>query len=237
MSVSPENFGRIIAPYRKPEKADALGPVCEINEQCLQLLVEAARSSNVPRNGFVGELIATLSGLDAPTQVCASRFPFLLVDIRFRDCTWWREVATHPTRIWSDPTWLARFPRSSAVKLARATLVLVWHTVRMDLEAAFVLLGLAPSVAEVIVELRLRDIDRIAERQFRHVRPRWEDRPAVWHQLLACARTGNWTPPMSSSCTHFSSPREQCCRGAIPSKAHIAGRRGKKADPDSEAVA
>ena len=80
----------------------------------------------------------------------------------------------------SDPTWLAPFPRPAAVKLARSTLVLAWHTVRTNLDAAVVLLGIAPSVAEIIAKPHLQDLDRIAERQYRHVRPRWEDRPAVW---------------------------------------------------------
>jgi hypothetical protein len=74
------------------------------------------------------------------------------------------------------------------MKLARATLTLAWHTVRTDTEATLVLLGISPPVAEHIASLRLQDIDRIAERHYRRLRPRWEDRPAVWRQLLACSR-------------------------------------------------
>ena len=75
-----------------------------------------------------------------------------------------------------------------ATKLARSTLTMAWHTVRTDAEATRVLLGISPPVADHIASLRLQDIDRIAERHFRRLRPRWEDRPAVWRQLLACAR-------------------------------------------------
>ena len=35
----------------------------------------------------------------------------------------------------------------------------------------------------------LDEIDRIAQKRFRHVRPRWDDRPAVWRRLLLAAET------------------------------------------------
>ena len=38
-------------------------------------------------------------------------------------------------------------------------------------------------------ELSLTDIDTIVERRFQHVRPRWEDRPAVWERLLLTAES------------------------------------------------
>jgi len=36
---------------------------------------------------------------------------------------------------------------------------------------------------------RRTDIDTIVERRFQHVRPRWEDRPAVWERLLLTAES------------------------------------------------
>jgi len=191
LSVSTDGLGQIVAPDLESIGPDVLSPVCDVNEQCLRLLGQVARSSSDIGNDFVSEPFVLLRCVDASTQARAARFPFLLVDIRFRDRAWWRDVLTQPERSWNDPSWLARLPRSSAVKLTRATLILVWHTVRLDLESAMVLLGIAPAVAEVIGELPLRDIDRIAERHYRHMRPRWEDRPAVWHQLLDCAQTGD----------------------------------------------
>jgi len=66
--------------------------------------------------------------------------------------------------------------------------MLAWHTARTDADSALVLLGISPLVAEAISTLRLQDIDRIADRHYRRLRPRWEDRPAVWRQLLTCSR-------------------------------------------------
>jgi hypothetical protein len=44
-------------------------------------------------------------------------------------------------------------------------------------------------VADIIVGLSLSDIELLVERRFRHVRPRWEDRPAVWRALLLAAES------------------------------------------------
>jgi hypothetical protein len=35
----------------------------------------------------------------------------------------------------------------------------------------------------------LSDLDRIVERNFHHLRPRWEDRPGVWRALLLAAES------------------------------------------------
>ena len=80
------------------------------------------------------------------------------------------------------------FPRTSAVPLARATVMLAWHTSRTRPEDA-ALLGVAPGVAQVIAGLSLSEIDRIVELNFHHLQPRWEDRPKVWRALLLAAES------------------------------------------------
>jgi hypothetical protein len=45
--------------------------------------------------------------------------------------------------------------------------------------------------AEIIAQLQLTEIDRIAERRFRHLQPRWQDRPNVWRSLLAAAESSS----------------------------------------------
>jgi hypothetical protein len=48
---------------------------------------------------------------------------------------------------------------------------------------------MAQSVADRIVRLKFEEIDRIAHKRFRHVRPRWDDRPALWRRLLLAAQS------------------------------------------------
>jgi hypothetical protein len=49
----------------------------------------------------------------------------------------------------------------------------------------------SPEVARIIASFSLTELDRVVERRFRYVRPRWEDRPAVWRALLLSAQSGD----------------------------------------------
>jgi len=184
----PDGIGRFSTPITLHNK-DALAPICEINERCLHLLASAARQTRTPSDSFFHHLLSLIGPLDLAEVRGAARFPFLLVDFGFRDARWWHQVTSGHGRTTKDFEWLAPLPRAPAMKLARATLTLAWHTVRTDAEASLVLLGITPEVAPMISALRLQDIDKVAERYFRRLRPRWEDRPAVWQQLLICAKS------------------------------------------------
>lgn len=187
MKILPDDVGRL-STLQKSNSNHALAPICEINEQCLQMLLIASRHSQLSPDSFLYHLFALVRSLDDAAITTASRFPFLLVDFAFRDVQWWQKVVSRSARADTDHVWPVPFPRGMAMKLARATLMLAWHTARTNTEATRVLLGISPAMSEIISTLRLRDIDRISDRHFRRLRPRWEDRPAVWRQLLACSR-------------------------------------------------
>jgi hypothetical protein len=44
------------------------------------------------------------------------------------------------------------------------------------------------AVADQIMELSIAEADQLAARWYRYARPRWEDRPGVWRQLLLAAQ-------------------------------------------------
>jgi hypothetical protein len=67
-------------------------------------------------------------------------------------------------------------------------LVLGWHLARANRQLARVVLGMSPACAERIAQLRLHDLDWLAEHRPGWVRPRWEKQPRVWQHLLAAAR-------------------------------------------------
>ena len=48
------------------------------------------------------------------------------------------------------------------------------------------------AVAALLQSVSLTELERLAERRYRFLRPRWEDRPAVWHQLLESAATRDY---------------------------------------------
>lgn len=163
----------------------------EVNARCIEMLVQAARSEKGHSIALVAELGELLRSLDAAMCERAARQAFLVVDMEFGNGTLW-----HPSRIPAyrrtrTPLSSGAFPRPAALQLARATLLLAWNSLRTDPVTAPVLLGMTAPVAELIGNLTLEEIDRIARKRFRHVHPRWADRLAVWRRLLLAAQTGD----------------------------------------------
>ena len=56
------------------------------------------------------------------------------------------------------------------------------------------ILGISRPVAEILAGLALSDLDSIAERRFRSLRPRWEARPALWRRLIHAGDSGDFRP-------------------------------------------
>jgi hypothetical protein len=173
---------------------DRIGPLPDINAQCLQWMIEGLRESTVRATGIMAECGGVLASLSASQRAAVAHFPFLLVDLRFSEPLWWSDVVHHPNYSPSAPSWLAPMPRQASIRLARSVLVLSWHTATVDRDAAIVVLGLHEDTADIHAKLSLQAIDRIAEQQYRHLRPRWEDRPLLWKQLLASAQHPQMDP-------------------------------------------
>jgi hypothetical protein len=165
----------------------------EVNEKCVEMLVHAAR--NDPRGffAFVSEIRHLLIASDPTVRRRIAHRAYLLVDMEFGDVEWWLAARALGSRPLRAPAWRGSFPCRSAIPLARMTLMLAWHSLRADQGTARILLGMTQPVCNVIAELRFDEIDRIAEKGFRYVRPRWDDRPAVWRKLLLAAHANDET--------------------------------------------
>ena len=188
MNSVPDHLGQMSAPNRPQHRTDALAPICDINEQCLQMLVEVARGNPSSADPFLSEILTLTATLNSQTLATAARFPFLLLDFGFSEPKWWRGITGESNDPASELTWLTPFPRTTTTKLARAITMLAWHTVRTDAEASVVLLGITPEVAGILRSIRFHSIEDLAERHARRLRLRWADRPGVWRQLIACAK-------------------------------------------------
>lgn len=182
-----------LSPPAPQAKDPLLTGVFEVNERCLELLVSAARQE--PRGSFalVRELREVLLSTDPPVRRRAACRSFLLVDMEFGNIDWWRGVGSQlaePARL---PYWRRSFPRASGTQLARAALLLAWSSLRSgrDPATARLLLGMTPEVGELVASLRFDQIERVAQKRFRFVRPRWDDRPAVWRRLLLAAQSAD----------------------------------------------
>ena len=163
--------------------------VHEVNERCIEMLVSAARHEETQSFVLVLELRELLRSADRSMRQRAAQVSFLLVDMEFGNPDFWHVACSHPGQQLKTPLWRGSFPRGSAIQLAHATLMLAWNSVRTDPATARILLGMARAVSELIVRLKFEEIERIAHKRFRHVRPRWDDRPAVWRRLLLAAQS------------------------------------------------
>ena len=170
----------------KPMLGTVLQPLQEINERCLELLVQAARGGRFGTLPLVLPLRDLLLQMTPQARQRAARNGFLLVDLEFANALWWLSM-TRPGRATPAPRRCGGFHRTAGVQLARATLMLAWHSLRADSGSAC-MLGISSDVGEIIATYSLTKLDRIARRCFRYVRPRWEDRPGVWRQLLLSAQ-------------------------------------------------
>jgi len=170
--------------------AHTLRLVHELNERCIETLARLSTDRSTRTIEIVASSRALWSCLDAGARRRAAECPFLLVDVWFQNVHWWRSVKER--RIPHVHSARHRcFPPRAAGTLMRETLMLTWSTARSDRRIAGLLLGLAPAVAEIIAGLGLQDVERIAAKFARQVRPRWEDRPGFWRSLVLAARDGD----------------------------------------------
>jgi hypothetical protein len=194
--VDPSTFtkGSDGAPHPSLElsgaRAQLLQSLREANERCIEMLVHAARTEARDPFPLVSHLRPSFRGLTPEGRARAARIPLLLVDLQLSNAAWWTQLQAYPNRTAPLPQARGSFPRASALPLGRAILMLAWHGVRSDPIGSF-LLGVSPAVARIISSFSLTELDRVVERRFRHVRPRWEDRPAAWCALLLSAQSGD----------------------------------------------
>jgi hypothetical protein len=184
--ASPEGSRRPASILRE---VASLREVHEVNALCLETLTREARSRRPDPLSFVTHFRAAFSAMTPSACLRAAHCAFLLMDMQFANPKWWTRAVSSPLGL--EPV-LPRFgalPRQSAMKLARATLMLAWHAVRADRRGAEVLIGIHTSVANILEGLSLDGVDKMVDRQYRHVRPRWEDHPSVWAQLIEVSHT------------------------------------------------
>ncbi len=159
----------------------------EINGRCLDLLVHAARSGSFAPFSLIAEIRDALLSSTPESRRCAAARNFLLVDVEFRNAEWWQAVAKYPEQPFRGSAWRSPFARRSAIGLTRATLMAAWQAVHSESDAACILLAMDRAVADVIADLPITTLDRIAERRHQHLQPRRTERPVVWRGLLQAA--------------------------------------------------
>jgi hypothetical protein len=169
---------------------DRLGPLIDVNALGLHWLLECSRHPASDGNAFIKAHKKSLSTLtEARLLNLASRLPLLLFDLHFQDDTWWtRQAQWHAHSLHGLPPVQSEPGSPVLTGLARSALVLAWHTARTDRDAARVMLGLSPAVANVFTQLHLQNIDALATRHHAELTPRWPRNTALWKSILSAGK-------------------------------------------------
>ena len=162
--------------------------VYEFNERFIQETAEVAREGDASTLPDMVRIHRDLwVALDPPACHRASRCPFLLADIQFRNEAWWQ-------RVQSDASWqsgpavsVRHFPRRRAVELMRDALIVAWYTARQDTRLAAGLLAMSDGVTRAVAKLSLRHLRLIPDHHHQHLRLRWEYLSSFWGRLLSAA--------------------------------------------------
>lgn len=164
-----------------------LGFVRTLNERCIDLMVGLARSDKLPIPDVVSANQTLWCGLDPPARERAANHPILLLDVNFTDTTWWR-VATENRSDEREASVVSYLPLEIASELMRETMTVAWALARKDQGLAIIFCGMAPQVARMFASFSPPEIEGISARYHRHLRLRFDDRPAYWRMHLRTSR-------------------------------------------------
>ncbi|HEV2700788.1 MAG TPA: hypothetical protein VGV09_04100 [Steroidobacteraceae bacterium] len=170
--------------------AETLESVLEVNEQVLALLRAQCRAAD-NRSPLTREVNDLLLNLDHRSLQRAATTAVLLVDVGFADPGPWSAAVVGAVH---DRVQLERppfFTVDGSVALMRLVMTHTWHLARSQPAAARLLLGLSVANLAVIGGCTLSRLILLAESRIHWLRPRWENRPGVWCDLLQMAGNGD----------------------------------------------
>jgi hypothetical protein len=170
--------------------AATLESMTEVNEEALALL-RAQCSAGGCRAPLVQDVSDLLLNLDAASMRRAAGTAVLLVDAAFADGSRWSDAigaaVNDRNAVASDPF----FTVDTTVRVMRLVVTHAWHLARSEPAAARLLWGLSAANVAAIGATTLSRLTALAESRSHWLRPRWENRPRVWRDLLRTAAGGD----------------------------------------------
>jgi hypothetical protein len=165
--------------------------LAELNEQCLELLVQQASVHATPVSPMLRELRQLWCRLDADSRKRAAACPYLLVDAGFADPYRWRWVGRHRVEDREPNAFASFFTVPGISKLAHQVFTNAWYMARTQPAGVPLFLGMPAACAALIRTCSMRQITELAEQHAGWLRPRWSGRVAVWRELLLAAISGD----------------------------------------------
>lgn len=167
-----------------------LESVFELNEQLLTLMRTQYLAGEI-HSPLMQEVGGLLAGLDGGTLRRAAASAVLLVDAGLADAGLWSDAIVGAINDRPPRYPIPFFTVDGAAAAMRLVMTQTWHLARSQPAAARLLLGVSPANLSVIGGCTLSRLIRVAESQIQCLRPRWENRPKIWRDLLRMAGQGD----------------------------------------------
>lgn len=174
----------------------ALRPLHDLNRRLFDILIDELRRSR-EISPAIAVLGAKLAPLGDDTLWRLARVPICWVDAEFLNETAWTETAltSRAAHALSE----SPLPRARAFELAGLTYALASSIAKSSSDAACIMFGMRPAVADAFAGFSVEAIHRLGQSRAHWVRPRWFDTPQDWQRLIATAESAEATrlPPVS----------------------------------------
>jgi hypothetical protein len=125
--------------------------------------------------------------LDAASMHRAAGSAVLLVDAGFADGTRWSDAILGAVNDRRPEEVAPFFTAPGGVRVMRLVMTQAWHLARSQPGAARLLLGLSAASVAAIGGCTPNRLILLAESRVQWLRPRWENRPRIWRDLLRTA--------------------------------------------------
>lgn len=174
---------------QKWKGAPAIRLAHQLNERCIDLFCELAIES-APENPWS----AVVSNrdlwcrLDAVSRKRLAAFPFVIVDVRFKDDVWWQAMIEHEPAAVGSSAAPGSTPWTRYEWLALEALLCAWQIAREASGVAQLIFAMQPSVAARVAALTMQQVRAIAVAGTQALRIRWDDDPKFWRELLLALR-------------------------------------------------
>jgi hypothetical protein len=178
-------------PAHKWRRLRVLQDVCHLNQNILDELSSLAKSGSTDAPRLVLDDSDLWASMDPEAVLRAAQMPVLLLDLKFQDAMWWRDVSLAAmTRSVCGPS-DGSMVSTRMTQFCRQALILVWPAVRDDRLSTSLLFGMSEQVASVIGGLSPRELDNVSLQHGHEMQLRWEHAQGFWRKLLSAAQSGD----------------------------------------------
>jgi hypothetical protein len=164
----------------------------QLNEQCIDLVCELAATAltqELPQFVLQNRDLWRLLEPEARKRVAA--FPFVIVDLRFKDAESWQRAGEGRVMSATDSTLYGGVTPKLFEDLVLETLLFARQAAREDVNVAKAMFAMTSPVASRIASLTLPQVRTIALGNAQQLRVRWDNNPEFWRDLLVACRAGD----------------------------------------------